>query len=158
MLVGIAVLLVGCGGAAGSCPPGSATSAVLFGVPTLQAEGNYWGLTEFGCGTSPTVVKISFEAPEELVDRVVAHEMLHVAGLVEHEASPACYLHATIYPGQSPAPCASEVERLTEITETYEIRVIARYLVEHAEEAAEMWNDYAGREIFVVVDDAPPAD
>lgn len=152
------LVLAGCGGAGGSCPPGAANSAIMFGVPTLQDEGNYWGLTEYGCGSRPTVVKISFEAPDALLDRVVAHEMLHVCGLVQHEASPACYLHSTIYSGQSVVPCASEVDRLTTITDSYEIRVTARYLVEHAQAAAEMWNEYAGREVFTVVDDAPPSD
>ena len=156
-MLALLLLLPSCG-AGVSCPPGEATNAVLIGVPTLQDVGNFWGLTEFGCHDSATVVKISFETPDSLVGRVVAHELLHVAGLVDHEESAACYLHETIYPAQTIAPCDQEIERLLDVTKTYEIRVLAAYLVEHARGAANLWNDYAGREVFVIVDDSPPSD
>lgn len=101
-------------------------------------------------------MRVSRETPALLVDRVIAHEMLHTAGLVEHESSPQCFLFQNAFPGQGDLPCAPEVDRLREIEHTITIRVTDRELVEPARECAAMWNDVAEREVFVIVDQAPP--
>ena len=145
----------GCGAPAG-CGPGVSTDVTMFTVPTLVEEGNFWGMTHYGCDHEPTVVEISRETPIELLGRVVAHEMLHAAGLVEHEASQACYLHATVFPGQPLVPCTNEIERLEQIGAVYTLRVLSSPLVPHAQGAANLWNDYAGREIFVIIDESDP--
>lgn len=117
--------------------------------------GNYYAVTEYTC-SGPTVVRVSQEVPAELISRVVAHEMLHTAGLVEHEASPQCFLYKDAFPGQPPSPCNPEVDRLRQLERSITIRVLDRALVETCHDCAEMWNEVAGRKVFIIVDQAPP--
>lgn len=154
----VVIVLPACGGGGSGCDGGnfSNPNAVLYSVPTLQDVGNYYALTEYTC-SGPTIVKVSQETPGMLVTRVVAHEMLHAAGLVEHEASPACFLYKDAYPGQPASPCNPEIDRLRELERTITIRVLDAALVETCLECADMWNDVAGREVFVIVDQSPPA-
>ncbi|MDJ0976336.1 MAG: hypothetical protein QNJ98_17880 [Planctomycetota bacterium] len=100
---------------------------------------------------------MSHETPAVLLDRVIAHEMLHTAGMVEHESSPQCFLYQNAFPGQSNIPCGPEVDRLREIEHTITISVPDPELVEPSRECAAMWNEVAGREVFVIVDATPPA-
>lgn len=148
------ILLPACGGGS-DCNPVGDPRAVMFSVPTLADEGNFYGITSYVCD-SPTVVRISRETPHELVPRVVAHEMLHCAGLVDHEASPSCYLFKDAFVGQPLDPCTAEVERLAEITGTFTIRVQDPALLDFAIGSAEMWNREADREVFVIIDETPP--
>lgn len=148
------ILLPACGGGS-DCNPISNPTAVLLSVPTLSDEGNFYGVTSYVC-SGPTVVRISRETPLELVPRVVAHELLHCAGLVDHEASPSCYLFKDAFVGQPLDPCTAEVERLSEIGGTYTIRVQDAALLDFATGSAAMWNGEAGREVFVVIDETPP--
>ena len=101
-------------------------------------------------------MRVSRETPATLLDRVIAHEMLHTAGMVEHESSPQCFLYQNAFPGQTNLPCATEVDRLREIQHTITISVPDPELVEPARECAAMWNEVAEREVFVIVDSTPP--
>ncbi len=158
MLQIAAVFLSACGGAS-SCDGGHTLNpnALLYSVPTLEDEGNYYALTEYVCG-GPTLVRISQETPGQLVDRVIAHEMLHTVGMVEHEASSQCFLYKDAYPGQPAIPCGPEVDRLREVEHTVTITVTDPALVEPARQCADMWNEVAGRDVFVIVDGSPPVE
>lgn len=149
------ILLPSCGGGS-SCNALSNPSAVMFSVATLEGEGNYYGITEFTCD-GPTVVRISRDTPHELVPRVVAHEMLHCAGLIEHEASPACYLFKDAFVGQPLVPCSAEVERLVGVLGVYTITVTDSALIDFANGAAQLWNEEVGRTVFIIDDQTPPA-
>jgi len=117
---------------------------------SLEEYGDFYGLTFPHCD-APTEVWILRSAPPAVYDRLLAHELLHAAGLVEHEPDPDCYLYQDILGAALTDPCPQEVSRLAGVAGSFSVHVMDLELLPHAHFAAKLWNEAAGREVFVVL-------
>jgi hypothetical protein len=116
---------------------------------SLAEYGDLYGITFPNCDRA-TEVWVLRTAPPAIFDRLIAHELLHAAGLVEHEPDPSCYLYPDILGVALTTPCPQEVSRLLAVTGSFSVHVMDLELLPHAHFAAELWNQSAGREVFVV--------
>lgn len=144
---GLAPLLPGCGG--GGSPPGLASDVALTSTENELAGGRVYATTTISSGRSTAIV-VSFATPESLRDRVVAHEFLHAAGLLDHEASPECFLYKAASTSAPEVPCLAELQRLDTVDQDYRVVVHDERLLEHALYARQLWAHYSNRDRFRV--------
>lgn len=89
--------------------------------------------------------------PDDLAVVVMAHELGHCI-LATHSGAPQCLMYEHLRGDQSLEAClpgeVDWVSRRLTVAEVYAPEAPTRVLVEAA---CKMWNDYAGREVFVVL-------
>lgn len=145
VLAGCALLLVGACGGAGPCGPGAYIQ--VREVESLSTYGPYYGVTEIDCD-GPTQVLILASTPPQLLERLVAHELLHAVGLTAHEDDPSCYLYENILGTVLTVPCPQEVARLLQVEGSFEVEVMDLSLEPAVDKAIQLWNAVAGRDLF----------
>lgn len=144
---GLAPILAACGG--GGSAPGLAGNVALTSTENEIAGGRVYATTTISTGRDTTIV-VSFSTPESLRDRVVAHEFLHAAGLLDHEASPDCFLYKAASSSAPEVPCLAEIKRLDTVEQDFRIVVHDERLLEHALYARQLWAHYSNRDRFRV--------
>jgi len=89
-----------------------------------------------------------------MTHRVVAHELLHAAGYRAHipDGKCDCYFNATADQKPLGPPCPAEVVKIRRVTRQYTVVVIDHGLLTAVLWATAMWNEAAGRVVFVVVE------
>ncbi|MCP3975965.1 MAG: hypothetical protein GY720_15905 [bacterium] len=141
----VLLLLTACG--AQECDPCAMPTDVFVRFSESLPDGlNGW--TEVVSGeTQITVRRIETFVGSR---QIVAHELMHAAGLVNHSPSDACLFSAGSGRGIVTSPCVSERERLDEIRGTFRVDC------ERAIEAEVLWaidvlNEAVGRAMYEFV-------
>jgi len=102
---------------------------------------------------SPQQIKIRSGLTATNTHRVVAHELLHAAGYGTHipKVGPDCYFHSDGAMG-SPLgpPCPAEVDKIRKVTRQFTVVVQDPSLLTAVIWATSMWNEAAGRTVFIV--------
>ena len=146
-IVLLGVLSAACGGGDGG--PGLAPRIAVSGTDEALGGGRIYATTTLSRGID-TQIMLSMKTPRTLRDRVMAHEFLHAAGLIDHEASPDCFLYRAAIGGAPEVPCLAEIARLNEVQRDFEVVVHDERLYEHAIYAKQLWAHYAERDHFHV--------
>jgi hypothetical protein len=148
LLPGLLCLAAAGCGVAGMCPP--SPEVEIQTTDSLDSFGEFYGVAIRECDAA-TQILILETAPPALWTRLIVHELMHAAGLQEHEPDPDCYLYEDILGTLPPQPCPQELARLLAVEGTFTVRVRDAVLFSNTIAAAAILNSAVGREMFLVL-------
>lgn len=143
------LLLTSCGAVEGfesaSCKLGRHLVKIQYGPVPEGAGAEARNLPP--CNAEITVLK---DLPGGQTAAIIVHELWHAVGFAGTHNGEGCYTAPVVRLRLPQPPCDAEREQIQTVGGTFVITVMDSELVEPTRQAVLFWNEWAGREMFVV--------